>query len=505
MVVLPAHPLDVIRIINSLKNKKSNTQEISTSIIKDNKEQLAVPLSILYNQSIDRGEFPQCLKHATVIPIHKKGPRDVISNYRPISLLSTFSKIFEKLMKNSLLNFLESKNILDHRQFGFRAGRNTFTALKTFTEEIYNSLDSKHSLLSIYIDFTKAFDTVRHDILLRKLQHYGVRGNINDWFRDYLSNRSQSTKLFDFISPPLTIRYGVPQGSVLGPILFLIYINDISLIFNNLKTILFADDSTLYIKDQNPSNMIHIANSELHILKKWCLGNRLIINLNKTFYMIFTNKPTNMLPPLIYNDNNIQRTDTHTLLGVTFDDKMTFKPHITNLMLKLSRVTSLLYKVKDLVPKNVMKTLYDAHVLPHFYYCTPIWCTTYPTHLLPLFRIQKKIIRIITDSYYLEHTQPLFKEIRTLKLFDINKLEIAAYMFKMINSANTATLQHPIHNYLTRTHQNISIPAHNLTIFQHSLSYLGPKTWNALPEHIKILPSISSFKKHLRNYILEQY
>ena len=505
MVVTPVFPQDVVKVIDSLKNKNNNIHEISTSIIKDNKNKLAIPISILFNQSINSGQFPQCLKHATVIPIHKKGPKDDITNYRPISLLSTFSKIFEKLMKHSLIDFLESKNILNSRQFGFRAGKNTFTALKILTEEIYTSLDSQHLLLSIFIDFTKAFDTVNHDILLRKLRHYGIRGTINDWFKDYLLNRTQSIKLLNDTSTPLSIHYGVLQGSVLGPILFLIYINDITFIFNKLNTILFADDSTLYITDKNPINMIHTANSELRILQKWCLSNRLIINLSKTFYMIFTNKPLNILPPLLFNDNIINKTDTHTLLGITLDEKMTFIPHITNLMLKLTRVMSLLYRVKDFVPQSTLKTLYNAHVLPHLHYCTPIWCSTYPTHLLPLFRIQKRFIRIITNSDFYEHTQPLFKDIYTLKLFDINKLEIAVYMYKLLNSENTNLLQHPNHNYHTRTRQNFRIPKHNLTIFQHSLAYLGPRIWNALPDYIKLKQTLHSFKTQLKRHILEQY
>lgn len=502
MVVLPVHHQEVIQVINSLKNKSNGARQISTSIIKDNKIQLSIPLTILFNQSINTGKFPQCLKHATVIPIHKKGPADVIGNYRPISLLNTFSKIFEKLMKKSLLNFLESKNIIDPRQFGFRAGRNTFSALKTFTEDIYAGLDSQDSILSIYIDFSKAFDTVKHDILLNKLQHYGIRGTINAWFRDYLSNRTQSTKISDFVSPPLTVQYGVPQGSVLGPILFLIYINDISSIFNNLQTILFADDSTFYIRDSNPSNLIHIANLDLNIFKKWCLSNRLTVNLGKTYYMLFTNKSINSPPPLVYDNNTVTKTDKHTILGVTIDDKMTFKPHIDNLMLKLSRVMSLLYRVRDNVPNNIMTTLYHAHVLPHLHYCIPIWCSTYPTHLLPLFKMQKRIIRIITNSDFYAHTQPLFKESSVLKLFDINKLEIAVYMFKIFTTQN---VELPQHNYPTRTQHNIRIPRHNLTLFQHSLSYLAPKTWNAIPDHIKNLPSVFSFKKNLKKYILDQY
>lgn len=184
-------PQDVISVISSLKTKKCNVHEIPVSLLKSNKHIFAIPLSILFSNSINTGKFPELFKHAIVVPIHKKGPKDELSNYRPISLLNTSSKIFEKLMKKFLMNFLKNKNVLNSNQFGFRQGLNTFDALKAFSEEIYSNLDKKYSLLSIFIDFTKAFDTVRHDILLQKLYYYGVRGTIYNWFHDYLSHRNQ--------------------------------------------------------------------------------------------------------------------------------------------------------------------------------------------------------------------------------------------------------------------------------------------------------------------------
>ena len=172
-------------------------------------------------------------------------------------------------------------------------------------------------MLSIFIDFTKAFDTVKHDILLHNLYHYGIRATIHDWFADYLSHRTQSTRYLNTLSPPLHIEYGVPQGSVLGPILFLLYINDITNIFTNFNTILFADDSTLYITGENPTELIHKANTDLQNFHKWCLSNRLTVNLNKTFYMLFTNKPPSVPPSLLLSQETITRTNQHTLLGIT--------------------------------------------------------------------------------------------------------------------------------------------------------------------------------------------
>ena len=472
-------------------------------MIKKHKIEFAIPLSILFNQSIIHGTFPNCFKHANIIPIYKKGPKDDVNNYRPISLLNTFSKIFEKLMKINLTKYLDSKAIINPQQFGFRQGMNTFDALSKFSDEIYSTLDAKDSYLSIYIDFTKAFDTVRQDILLNKLQYYGIRGNIHNWFRDYLTNRTQSVTLFNQFSPSKVIKYGVPQGSVLGPILFLLYINDLPNIFKNFKTILFADDSTLCLSGQNPVDMFHVANAELSTFHRWCLSNRMTVNLTKTFYMFFTNKSINLLPPLLLNCSIIKKVTQHTLLGVTFDDTLTFKPHLSDLCLRLSRIISLLYYVKDIVPLYVVKILYNAHALPVISYCLPIWCNTYPTHLIPLFRLQKKILRIINNTGYYEHTQPLFKASNILTLFDLNKLYTGIHMFKTLN--NYTSLLLPQHQYPTRSSGNLRVPPHNLSLYKHSLAYNGPRIWNSIPEDIKSSLTLRSFKSRFKNYLFGQY
>ena len=215
--------------------------------------------------------------------------------------------------------------------------------------------------------------------------------------------------------------------------------------FLNLNQYFFADDSTLYITGEDPISMIETANSDLEILYNWCVSNRLTINSNKTYYMLFTNKSIDTLPPLKYDNSVIAKTEQHKMLGITFDEGMTFKPHISNISHNLSRNIALLYQVKNFMPTTVLQIMYNAHVLPYFQYCTPIWCNTYPTHLLPLFRLQKKIIRIISNHDYYDHTQPLFKSMNILKLFDINKLQIGIYMYKSVNRSNVTALlpQHP--------------------------------------------------------------
>ena len=488
--------------IKTLKNKNSGINEVTVSVLKLNLDLVAQPLTILFNQSIATGTFPAKLKKAKVTPILKSGSNNDPKNFRPISNLVVFSKIFELLMKKHLMHYLENKNILNPTQFGFRRNHNTFQALNLFSSNIYSALDDSLSVLSIFIDFAKAFDTVNHKILLDKMYHYGIRGPIHSWFRDYLTDRNQITVFKGESSSSSSITLGVPQGSVLGPILFLIYINDISDIFTKSKTILFADDMTLYLNGPSPEQLIATANQELQQLHQWCLCNRLTINTDKTYYMLFTNKKTHNLPDLKINDCIIAKTNHLKFLGVTFDESMNFKFHINNLTLRISRHIALLYQIKDLMPPDVLKCIYYAHIYPLLTYCNPIWCTTYPTHLIPLQLQLKRIVRIITNSDFLAHSHPLFKQTQILKLDDVSKIAIATFMY--VNKSNSLNLL-PTHNYPTRHRDHLRPPTHRLTKFRHSVAFLGPVIWNTVPLHIQNSLSLNIFKNRLKTHILSTY
>lgn len=488
--------------IKSLKNKNSGTYEISTSVIKRNSDLFSIPLTILFNQSVANGTFPDMLKTALVTPIHKSGPKDVPQNYRPISQLNIFSKIFETLMKSYLIKYFESKNILNPSQFGFRRKRSTFLPLNKFSNDIFSAIDNKLSVLSVFIDFAKAFDTVNHNILISKLHHYGIRGPILSWLKDYLEERQHQT-IFCGIKSTLTrITLGVPQGSVLGPVLFLIYINDISNIFSESKTLLFADDMTLYITGPNPTQLAYNANNELHKLYQWCLCNRLTINTNKTYYMLFTTNRVINLPNIHINNHRITKAEKINFLGVLYDDSLTFKHHINHLTLKISRHIALLYQIKDLMPLEVLKYVYYAQIYPLLTYCNPIWCTTYPTYLIPLNLQLKKIVRIITNSSYLEHTKPLFKQTKLFKLHDITKHTIATFMYKNKTEMNNLL---PSHNFSTRHRNNLRLPLHRLSKYKHSTAYLGPVIWNTIPSQIQDAPSLNTFKNRFKKHILSTY
>ena len=493
---------DVTKVIKSLNNKKSGINDISPIVIKRNTQLFSIPLAILFNQSVATGTFPSLLKTAKITPIHKSGPDNDLKNYRPISQLKVFSKIFETLMKVYLINYLETRNILNPSQYGFRRNCSTFKALNVFSNNILSAIDKKLHVLSIFIDFAKAFDTVNHKILINKMHHYGIRGTLLSWFKDYLTDRHHYVVFNCKKSTATPVNLGVPQGSVLGPVLFLIYINDISDLFSENKTILFADDMTLYLTGPNQNELVLNANNELEKLYQWCLCNRLTINTGKTYFMLFTTTKTPHLINLKINNEIISKTDNIRFLGVNYDDSLSFKHHINNLTQKISRHIALLYQIKDIIPSDVLKSIYYAHIYPLLTYCNPIWCTTYTTYLTPLRLLLKKIVRIITKSDYLAHTNPLFKDTKMLKLDDITKLEIAKLMYKNKNEMRDLL---PSHNYSTRHRDSLSVPIHRLSKFQHSTTYLGPVIWNTIDKKIQDAPSRNTFKYRLKHNIIMTY
>ena len=374
--------------------------------------------------------FPDILKVAKVIPLHKGGSTEELNNYRPISLLSIFDKIIEKIMHAKLYNFLEEHNILFKNQFGFKKKCNTAHSLIEITEKIKQSIDDGKFGCGIFIDLKKAFDTVNHKILLLKLEHYGVRGTLLKWFESYLTDRKQYVFFNGVSSEVLGITCGVPQGSVLGPLLFLIYINDLPNISDKLQFFLFADDTNIYFDSENLALIERVVNEELKKLSLWLNVNRLALNVGKTNFVIFrANKPLDHNVTLIMNKKALEQKDHVKYLGVLVDEHLNWNYHTSHVAKKIGRGIGILAKLRHYLNPKMLKNIYYCLVYSHLSYGIQAWGSAANTYLKNILVLQKKAVRILSNKQYsqlhgqphgpLPAAEPLFKNLEILKLNDI--------------------------------------------------------------------------------------
>ena len=403
-------------------NKAHGLYSCPTRILRSVRHILSKP------QSVSQGVYPSKLKHAKVIPVYKSEDETDPGNYRPISLLSNFNRIFEKVMFKRLKMFLDQNDILFRSQYGFRDKHSTQHAILDIVNTIQGNMDKKLYTCGIFIDLKKAFDTVNHSVLLSKLHHYGIRGVVNDWFSSYLCGRVQTTEVEMTVSAKATTPCGVPQGSMLGPLLFLIYINDIPNSSSKLSFYLFADDTNMRFSDNNLQSLATV-NNELKNVCDWLTANKLTLNTKKSNFVIFRPRQKK----LEYEVNlNVIDNNTNTLtsleckeyvkyLGVLIDSHLSWKFHIDYVASKLSKIVGIIARLRHLVPFNTLLSIYQSLMFPYLTFGLSAWGQAAQLHLNKLLLLQKRAIRFMNFSKPRTHAVPLFI---SSKILPINMLYV---------------------------------------------------------------------------------
>jgi hypothetical protein len=456
-----------------------------------------------------------------------------MDNYRPIAMLDVFSKVMEKIICNRLCAHLDSNNLISDFQFGFRSNHSTLHPMLHFMNKITNSLEKKEHVIAIFCDLRKAFDCCNHKILVSKLSKMGIKGRELLWFQKYLFGRKQYVAINDSFSEMSEITIGVPQGSILGPILFLIYINDLP-VCSNFLSLLFADDTTLLLSHSDINVLIHMVNLEFRKVVDFFRSHKLALHPAKTKFMLFSNSPNvkAMQINLFINFNNHGEDDKSLIfpierisnsshvpairfLGVYFDENLNFKYHIKLLLSKLSKTLYFLRSSKNFLTPRAMKAVYYSLFHSNLIYCIQIWSCTPRSNLTPISVLQKKAIRLISNSNYNAHSEPIFKEQAILPFeklvlfFNLQTMQFYTQGFLPISFnnvwVNNASRYQNEFVLQLRNRENILIPFARLTSSLSQPLVNLPRTWCQFPnENIKIIRNKPEFKAELKKFLLAE-
>ena len=510
----PTDDVEVSNLILSLPNKGNSLSDIKPKILCRIIDKLVPILVYLYNFCIDGGVYPEVLKVARCVPVYKDGSVFDVGNYRPISNLSSLNKIFEKLTYKRMLYFVSRFNILSNIQYGFRPGMSTTLAIFSLMKDLVTTFNKKHFTMALFLDLRKAFDVVNRDILLKKLELYGFRGRATEFLSSYLTGRCQYVSLNGFDSYVSNCNFGVPQGSVLGPLLFNLFINDIDGLQNASK-ILFADDAMIYVSDPDLDTCATRMNAVVEELYVWLKNNRLVANVTKTKVMLITPKPKNNVPDISFGASVVERVSCIKYLGLLIDDMLTFVPHVNNLCTRLSQFQGITYSLSPFLNFIFHLNLYKSLIYPMIFQNIIIWGCLPQLYVNKITVIVNNILRNIlrvkrdVNNIPLISNNNLYKSLGLLKFTDIYKLFLLKFIHFVYYDRFDVFIENfaewlPQSCYNTRSNR-INLPNVRTEVEKRFAIYQCCSLIRSLPEDLLQPQSKSSLNTKFIEFALSRY
>lgn len=495
---------DIIKAINELGiNSAPGPDKIPAKVIKECKEELAPALVILWRRSLDSGLIPEDLLSQTIIPIFKKENKSQASNYRPISLTSHFIKIFERILRDKLIDHLEENNLITPQQHGFRRYRSTLTQLLHHFDLILQILEANVNADTLYLDLSKAFDKVNHQILIHKLEQMKITGKILNWIRSFLTNRKQIVVVNGHKSTSAKVESGVPQGTVLGPALFIIYMNNVTEYLRNIIIQLFADDSKITTAIANLSDRTKLLNA-LKALLDWTSHNSMKFNEQK-FQLLQIGSDDTLKIPYQCNDITINKSETVRDLGVLVSEDFSFKPHIAEITDNAANFASWLLRTFSTREEDVMLLLLKTYLIPRLEYCSAAWNPHKINEIELLESVQRSFTSKIVNMEQLNYYERLAK----LKLFSLQRRRERfqiIHTWKIYKKLAPNDLNLKFHNHRLGTQADrlpLKGKSEKVRTLRHNFfSHSGPRLFNLVPGYIKSAKTIETFKKNLDRFLM---